>query len=46
MAQVGENLATRGMQVQPTIVIRKGYHLNVMVNRDIVFPGTYPPGKN
>ena len=46
MAQVGENLATRGMQVQPTIVIRKGYHLNVMVNRDIVFPGTYPPGDN
>ena len=46
MAQLGENIATRNMQVQPTIVIRKGYHLNVMVNRDIVFPGTYPPGEN
>jgi type IV secretion system protein TrbI len=46
MSQLGENIATRNMQVQPTIVIRKGYHLNVMVNRDIVFPGTYPPGEH
>jgi type IV secretion system protein VirB10 len=46
MAQLGENIATRNMQVQPTIVIRKGYHLNVMVNRDILFPGTYPPEDN
>jgi type IV secretion system protein TrbI len=43
MAQLGEQLASRNIQVQPTIEIRKGYRLNVMVSRDIIFPGTYPP---
>jgi len=46
MSQLGEQIANRNMQVQPTIEIRKGYRLNVMVNRDIVFPGTYPPDEN
>lgn len=43
MAQLGAGIAARNMQVQPTIRIRKGYRLNVMVNKDIVFPGSYEP---
>jgi type IV secretion system protein TrbI len=43
MAQLGAQIAQRNLQVQPTIEIRKGYRMNVMVNRDIVFPGTYAP---
>jgi type IV secretory pathway VirB10-like protein len=43
MAQLGASIAARNMQVQPTIRIRKGYRLNVMVNKDIVFPGSYEP---
>jgi type IV secretion system protein VirB10 len=41
MAQLGIEMARRNLQVQPTIEIRKGSRLNVMVNKDIVFP---PPG--
>ncbi|WP_137935838.1 TrbI/VirB10 family protein [Chitinivorax sp. B] len=41
MAQLGMEMAKRNMRVQPTIEIRKGYRLNVMVNKDITFPGTY-----
>jgi type IV secretion system protein VirB10 len=43
MAQLGASLAQRNMQVQPTIQIRKGYRFNVMVNKDIIFPGSYAP---
>ena len=43
MAQLGAEMAKRNMQVQPTIEIRKGYRLNVMVNKDVVFPGSYSP---
>jgi len=43
MAQLGADLARRNMEVQPTIEIRKGYRFNVMVNKDIVFPGSYQP---
>jgi type IV secretion system protein VirB10 len=43
MAQLGAQIASRNMQVQPTIEIRKGYRMNVMVNKDIVFPGSYQP---
>ena len=42
MAQLGAQIASRNMQVQPTIEIRKGYRLNVMVNKDVIFPGSYP----
>jgi type IV secretion system protein VirB10 len=43
MAELGSEIARRNMRVQPTIEIRKGYRLNVMVNKDVVFPGTYTP---
>jgi type IV secretion system protein TrbI len=43
MAQVGAQIAERNLRVQPTIRIRKGYRFNVMVNKDIVFPGSYAP---
>jgi type IV secretion system protein VirB10 len=43
MALLGAEIAKRNMQVQPTIEIRKGYRLNVMVNKDVVFPGSYSP---
>ena len=43
MAQVGTQIAERNLRVQPTIVIRKGYRFNVMVNKDVVFPGSYEP---
>jgi type IV secretion system protein TrbI len=43
MAELGAEIARRNMQVQPTIQIRKGYRLNVMVNKDMVFPGSYAP---
>jgi type IV secretion system protein VirB10 len=42
MAMLGVEIARRNLQVQPTIEIRKGYRLNVMVNKDVVFPGRYP----
>ena len=41
MATLGAQIAQRNLQVQPTIEIRKGYRMNVMVNKDIVFPGDY-----
>jgi type IV secretion system protein VirB10 len=43
MTGLGIQIAQRNLQVQPTIEIRKGYRMNVMVSRDIVFPGTYAP---
>jgi len=43
MTQLGAQIASRNIQVQPTIEIRKGYRMNVMVNRDIVFPSPYHP---
>ena len=41
MAQLGTEIARRNMRVQPTITVAKGYRLHVMVNKDIVFPGSY-----
>lgn len=43
MAELGIEIARRNLRVQPTLEIRKGYRLNVMVNRDVVFPGSYQP---
>lgn len=43
VSQLGEQIASRNLQVQPTLDIRKGYRMNVMVNRDIVFPSSYSP---
>jgi type IV secretion system protein VirB10 len=41
LADVGTEIASRNLQVQPTIEIRKGYRFHVMVNKDIIFPGSY-----
>lgn len=41
MAELGMEIARRNLRVQPTIEIRKGYRLNVMVNQDIRFPASY-----
>jgi type IV secretion system protein TrbI len=43
MAQLGAEAARRNMRVQPTIEVRKGYRLNVMVNKDVECPGRYQP---
>jgi type IV secretory pathway VirB10-like protein len=43
VSEVGIEIARRKLRVQPTIVIRKGYRLNVLVNKDVVFPGSYQP---
>jgi type IV secretory pathway VirB10-like protein len=43
MTQLGAQITSRNIQVQPTLEIRKGYRMNVMVNKDIVFPGVYQP---
>lgn len=42
MAQTGEQFVQKGMNQQPTIHIRPGYQFNVIVSRDMVFPGGYP----
>ena len=39
--EVGVEIARRNLRVQPTLEIRKGYRLTVMVNKDVVFPGVY-----
>lgn len=41
MAQIGIEIARRNLRVQPTLEVRKGYRLNVMVNKDVVFPGAF-----
>jgi type IV secretion system protein VirB10 len=43
LSQLGTEVARRNLRIQPTIEIRKGYRMNVMVNKDIVFPGSYQP---
>jgi type IV secretion system protein VirB10 len=34
--QVGQELTRRGLNVQPTLTIRPGFPVNVIVNRDLV----------
>jgi type IV secretion system protein VirB10 len=41
MAELGLEIARRNLRVQPTLEVRKGYRLNVMVNQDIRFPSSY-----
>ena len=41
MAQTGQMLLRKNLSIQPTIKIRPGYKLNVMVNRDIIFPSIW-----
>ncbi len=37
--KVSEQTVSRNLNVQPTLVIRPGYRFNVLVDKDIVFPG-------
>ena len=38
LTQTSQMLLRKNLNIQPTIVIRQGYKLNVMVNRDVIFP--------
>ena len=42
IGQVSTQFLTRAMNIAPTLTIRPGFLMNVMVTRDIVFPGPYP----
>jgi type IV secretion system protein TrbI len=37
LCQVGEQVVGRSLNVQPTITIRPGFPVRVIVNRDLVF---------
>jgi type IV secretion system protein VirB10 len=39
--RVAEQTITKNLNVQPTLEIRPGYMFNVLVDRDMVFPGAY-----
>jgi type IV secretion system protein VirB10 len=39
--RVAERTITKNLDVQPTIEIRPGYRFNVLVDQDVVFPGSY-----
>jgi type IV secretion system protein VirB10 len=38
---IGGEIVRRQLDVQPTITIRPGFKLNILVNRDMVFPEPY-----
>lgn len=40
--RAAEQTISKNLNVQPTIRIRSGYRFNVLVDQDVVFPGTYP----
>ena len=39
--QVGQQLTRRNLMVQPTITVRPGYSVNVIVTKDLIVP-PYP----
>ena len=39
--RVAEQTIIRHLNVQPTLEIRPGYKFNVLVDQDVIFPGTY-----
>lgn len=41
MFQVSSQMLRKNLNIQPTIKIRPGYKLNVMVNKDIIFPAVW-----
>lgn len=41
LGQVGSSMVQRNIQIQPTLKQKPGYRFNVMVTRDIIFPGAY-----
>ena len=38
--QMAEQTVSKNLNVQPTLKIRPGYRFNVLVEQDIIFPGT------
>ncbi|QPC96018.1 IncP-type conjugal transfer protein TrbI (plasmid) [Mesorhizobium sp. INR15] len=40
--RVAERTISKNIDVQPTLEIRPGYKFNILVDQDIVFPGSYP----
>lgn len=42
-SQLGEQITTRNLNIQPTLKIRPGEVFSVSVKKDIVFPGPYEP---
>lgn len=41
MNQMSQAMLRKNLNIQPTIKIRPGYKLNVMVNKDIIFPAVW-----
>ncbi len=41
LVQTSQGLLRKNLNIQPTIKIRPGDRLNIMVNKDIIFPGTW-----
>ncbi|KAA3448151.1 conjugal transfer protein TrbI [Mesorhizobium sp. SARCC-RB16n] len=39
--RVAEQTISRNLNIQPTLEIRPGYKFNVLIDQDIVFPGSY-----
>ena len=42
LGQVASEVVRRGLNRQPTLVVRPGYRFNIMVTEDLVLPGSYP----
>ena len=41
LSELGSEMASRNMNVQPTLEIRAGYPFNIAVMKDLVMPGAY-----
>ncbi len=41
VGQVGQQVTARNMNIQPTITVRPGFSINVIVTKDMVMPGAY-----
>ncbi len=41
--RLAEQTISRNLSVQPTLEIRPGYKFNVLVDQDVILPGTYRP---
>jgi type IV secretion system protein VirB10 len=41
VGQVSTQFLTRAMNIAPTLTIRPGFLMNIMVTKDVVFPGPY-----
>jgi hypothetical protein len=41
MAQLGQQYASRGLSIPPTLEVRPGYRFVIMVTKDMVLPGPW-----